>query len=243
MESKKRNNHQKKRDSNKKNTFADEFLGGIDKEKILSNAQDIISSAVNVLEEEIAAGILAAKKIEKEVIDVDDIRNDSDDLMNRIRRDTHDAVDLFMDALTAITKHVTELSGSLNHQNGASNKTDTAVSDLQKNGHAISMIRPDHPLEPGESVVLKMVAADGLSEEPVKIAIQKTDLTGPGKKTIHSRAIKVEPPVFVLEPGEEKEISVQISLPKNSAPGTYHALLTDANNHDFRVVLGLEVTQ
>src|SRR5690554_5345539 len=90
--------------------LANDILKGINKDEILSRAQKVINSAVNVLEEEIAAGILAAKKIEKKVIDVDDIRSDPDDLMNRIRRDTHEAVDLFLDALSAITKQVNTLA-------------------------------------------------------------------------------------------------------------------------------------
>lgn len=71
-------------------TMARNILEGIKKDEILSSAQKVINSAVNVLEEEIAAGILAAKKIEKKVLDVDNIRSDPDDLMNRIRRDTHE---------------------------------------------------------------------------------------------------------------------------------------------------------
>src|SRR5690554_4229546 len=90
--------------------LADDILKGIKKDEMLSSAQKVINSAVNVLEEEIAAGILAAKKIEKRVLDVDDIRSNPDDLMNRIRRDTHEAVDLFLDALTAITKQVNKLA-------------------------------------------------------------------------------------------------------------------------------------
>jgi hypothetical protein len=238
MGRKKESNNGNRGDNN--NTFTDEFLGAMDKERILSGAQDIISSAVNVLEEEIAAGILAAKKIEKEVIDVDDIRHNPDDLMNRIRRDTHEAVDLFIDALTAITKHVTELSGTLNHQNGTSNGSKTSKSNSQSAG-TISIIQPDNPLKPGGSAELKMTVSDVASADPVDIKIQKTDLTGPGNQTIHSRAIKIDPPAFLLDSGEEKEVTVQVRIPNKSLPGTYHALLTDANNRDFRVVIGIEV--
>lgn len=226
-----------------KSTLADELLDAIDNEKILSNAQDIISSAVNVLEEEIAAGILAAKKIEKEVIDVDDIRHDPDDLMNRIRRDTHEAVDLFIDALTAITKHVTELSTTLNSQNGAEDRSKTAAGRSHGHDSKVSFLEADQPLKPGESASMTMTLSDDAADKPVEIKIQKTDLTGPGKQTIYSRAIKVDPSTILLQPGEEKEVTVRVNLPKNSKPGKYHALLTDANNHDFRVVIGIEVIE
>lgn len=223
------------------NTLTDEFLNAIDKDKILSNAQEIINSAVNVLEEEIAAGILAAKKVEKEVIDVDDIRHNPDDLMNRIRRDTHEAVDLFIDALTAITKHVGELSTTLDNSNGSSNHSESVNGQGKEN--TISYIEADEPLNPGQSTSIILSVFDNHSKTPVDIKIQKTDLTGPQKQSIHSRAIKIIPSTVSLKSGEEKEISVQVKVPKNASPGKYHALLTDANNHDFRVVIGIEVKE
>lgn len=223
------------------NTLTDEFLNAIDKDKILSNAQEIINSAVNVLEEEIAAGILAAKKVEKEVIDVDDIRHNPDDLMNRIRRDTHEVVDLFIDALTAITKHVGELSTTLDNSNGSSNHSESVNGQGKEN--TISYIEADEPLNPGQSTSIILSVFDNHSKTPVDIKIQKTDLTGPQKQSIHSRAIKIIPSTVSLKSGEEKEISVQVKVPKNASPGKYHALLTDANNHDFRVVIGIEVKE
>lgn len=229
----------KSRTGDDNNGLADEFLDAIDNDNLLSNAQDIINSAVNVLEEEIAAGILAAKKIEKEVIDVDDVRHDPDDLMNRIRRDTHDAVDLFIDALTAITKHVTELSTTLKNQNEASNNPKASAS--RSNDNKVSFIEADKPLKPGDSTSMEITLFDDSSDEPVDIKIQKTDFTGRGKQSIYSRAIKIEPSEISLEPGEEKDVTIQINLPKNASPGKYHALLTDANNHDLRVVIGIDV--
>jgi hypothetical protein len=230
----------KNRTGDDKNGFADEFMDAMDNEKILSSAQDIINSAVNVLEEEIAAGILAAKKIEKEVIDVDDVRQDPNDLMNRIRRDTHDAVDLFIDALTAITKHVTDLSTTLKTQNEAESTTETNAGQ-SSNDKKVSFIEPDNPLKPGEATSMTITLVDDEADKPVKIKIQKTDFTGPGNQSIYSRAIKVDPSEILLDPGKEKDITIQVNLPKNAAPGTYHALLTDANNHDFRVVIGIDV--
>ena len=117
----------KSKDQNKssgRKSLADDILKGIKKDEILSSAQKVINSAVSVLEEEIAAGILAAKKIEKKVLDVDHIRNDPDDLMNRIRRDTHEAVDLFLDALSAITKQVNSLASSDKKETSEENQSD-----------------------------------------------------------------------------------------------------------------------
>ncbi len=221
---------------NKEKTITNELLDAISKENVLSNAQKIINSAVNVLEEEIAAGILAAKKIEKKIIDVDEIRDNPDDLMNRIRRDTHEAIDLFMDVVTALTKHVTQLSSSLEKQNGSPNN-----SPAHMNRSAINLIEPDEPLKPGETKSLQYILTDASVTTPVKIKIDKTEFKGVKQQSISSRAIKITPTTFLLKPGQEKEVSIQIKLPKKTEPGKYHALLTDENKKDFRMVLGIEV--
>jgi len=50
---------------NKEKTVAEDLFDALNPNTMLNNAQRVLSSAVSVLEEEIAAGILAAKKIEK----------------------------------------------------------------------------------------------------------------------------------------------------------------------------------
>lgn len=243
MAEKKGKNSNSKRGGN--SSFTDDFLNAIDKDNIVSNAQDIINSAVNVLEEEIAAGILAAKKIEKKVIDVDDVRQNQDELMNRIRRDTHEAVDLFIDALTAVTKHVSNLSSTLDkQQNGTPRqRAEPAESNGTASRNAISYLEADGPLKPGEYTSLSYIVSDAQADEPFDINIQKTEFTGPGRQFIYSRALSVNPSSFTLVPGGEIEISIEIKVPKNAIPGRYHAILTDSNGHEFRAVIGLEVAE
>ena len=212
--------------------LANDILKGINKDEIISRAQKVINSAVNVLEEEIAAGILAAKKIEKKVIDVDDIRSDPDDLMNRIRRDTHEAVDLFLDALTAITKQVNKLADSKTEEKTADKKT--------KNNPTLTLLETEQPLHPGETDTFRFSLLED-TEKAAKIKFQKTTLFGPNGNTINSTALKISPTSFTLKPNEEKEITVHLTLPKNAHPGVYNALITDAENSLVKVILNIEV--
>ncbi|QAA82694.1 hypothetical protein EI546_13625 [Aequorivita sp. H23M31] len=223
--------------SNRGRKFADDIFNEIKKDDILSSAQKVINSAVNVLEEEIAAGILAAKKIEKKVLDVDEIRDDPDDLMNRIRRDTHEAVDLFLDALTALTKQLNKFSDKENKsESGKSAATDSKKSPV------LSLIESDRPLHPGETEVFTFSLMEDTADA-TKISFQKTALFGPNGKTISATAIKVSPSNLVLKPKEEQQVKVQITLPKNAEPGMYNALITDKDNTTVKVVLNIEVSQ
>lgn len=221
--------------SNRSRKLADDILKEINKDEILSSAQKVINSAVNVLEEEIAAGILAAKKIERKVLDVDDIRNDPDDLMNRIRRDTHEAVDLFLDALTAITKQVNKLAEKENKP-----QSEPATSNNSKKSPVLSLIETERPLHPGETEVFTFTLLED-TVDTTKISFQKTALFGPNGQTINATAIKVSPQNLVLKSNEEREIRVKISLPKKAEPGIYNAFITDKENAIVKVVLNVEV--
>ncbi|NVK64649.1 MAG: hypothetical protein HWE22_08685 [Flavobacteriales bacterium] len=207
-------------------------------EEIFSGAQRLISSAVNVLEEEIAAGILAAKKIEKKVIDVEDIRSDPSDLLNRIRRDTHEAVDLFLDAFTAISKQVQNLA-SLNTDK-ETKKEEAPVSKATANNGAI-VLEADHPVKPGETVSFCFSLLED-TEEVTKLELKKTNLIGQSNHTIHSRALKITPRKVQLIPNEEQEITIDLVVPKNAVPDQYNAFITSASPHAIKVVLHVEVT-
>ena len=222
--------------SSRSKKFADDIFKEIKKDEILSSAQKVINSAVNVLEEEIAAGILAAKKIERKVLDLDEIQTDPDDLMNRIRRDTHEAVDLFMDAITALTKQINKLTDKEN-----SPQTEKSATDTQKKAPVLSMIVSERPLRAGETEIYTFSLLEDTIED-TKISFQKTALFGPNGKNISATAIKVSPLNLVLKPKEEQEVQVKISLPINAEPGIYNALITDKENTTVKVVLNIEVT-
>ena len=179
--------------SSRSKKFADDIFKEIKKDEILSSAQKVINSAVNVLEEEIAAGILAAKKIERKVLDLDEIQTDPDDLMNRIRRDTHEAVDLFMDAITALTKQINKLTDKED-----SSQTEKTATDTQKKAPVLSMIVSERPLRAGETEIYtgKDEVGNGSDGVYTRIGIQQEsiDLFGiaPGVKLQNQQVVLAE---------------------------------------------------
>lgn len=214
-------------------SLADDILNGIKNDEILTSAQKVINSAVNVLEEEIAAGILAAKKIENKVLDVDNIRSDPDDLMNRIRRDTHEAVDLFLDALTAITKQVNNLASPEKKEKATDFKNENKKP-------AVVVLETLEPLKPGSSEIFMFSLMEDTAA-PARINFQKTHLFGPNNNNISSKAMKIIPATFTLKPKEEKEISIKLTVPQNAQPGIYNGFVTDMDNAILKVILNVEV--
>ncbi|MBC7874804.1 MAG: hypothetical protein H7Y01_12455 [Ferruginibacter sp.] len=222
----------------KNRSGANKLFDMLNPNSMLNNAQKVISSAVNVLEEEIAAGIIAAKKIEKKVINVEEIRDDSQNLMNRIRRDTHEALDIFLDALAALSKQIGLLTESVGKEKGTVTKPAAAAPGTP---NPLQIIEHDGTVSPGQEVTLSLLLSDDSIKKPVKLDLQKSDFTGPGDKRIPSGQIRVKPVSLVLKPGEEKEIAISVTLPKNCQAGHYNSLLTIPQMPAVKIILCFEV--
>lgn len=231
----------KRQDPNneKKQTLTDDLFDVLNPNNMLNNAQRVLSSAVNVLEEEIAAGILAAKKIEKKVINVDDIRNDPENLLNRIRKDTHEVVDLFLDGFIALSSQLKILSDNVAGQAGAVKTTEAAARNKQKN--SVTILQPDEGVKPGETAVLYMDLSDDEITNPVKIKLQKTDLAGPFKGKIPLKNIAIQPSSVVVMPGKTSEVAIHVKIPPACRPGHYTGLFTDINNPAVKAIINIEV--
>ncbi|WP_418603098.1 hypothetical protein [Hwangdonia sp.] len=216
----------------------------IDSDRVMNKAQSIVNSAVNVLEEEIAAGILAAKKIEKKLIDVDEIRSDPDALMNRIRRDSHEVLDLVIDGFAAITAQMNEVIETLkNEKENQSKKKTKPKAASKKPSPDVIVLEPENPMKPGESVTLNLIMYEDTAGKPKTIAFRKSDFIGSGNQKISLRSIIIQPKKTQLKPKEEKDISITINLPKNAVPGDYNAFITCINNPQIRVLIALKVIE
>jgi len=220
----------------------------IDPNKVFDDAQHLLKKAVNVLEEEIAAGILAAKKVEKKVINVDEVRDaNPEDLMSRIRRDTHDAIDILLDAFTALTNHFGSLTETLNktktgpvaQSNG--NGTGQSNGTQQKAAPAIPVVRTEKPAKPGTAVEVPMVLTNDSKDQPIMVALNRSELIGAGGNKIPARSIKMTPRSFTLEPLHKKEVVIKINIPESCKEGVYSGLIQDDSNPDIRVIITLDV--
>lgn len=223
----------------KKKTLTDDLFDVLNPNNMLSNAQRVLNSAVNVLEEEIAAGILAAKKIEKKVINVDDIRSDPENLLNRIRKDTHEVVDLFLDGFIALSSQLKILSDNVATQASVVKTNDAAADKKQKN--VVTILQPDEAVKPGETAILYMNLSDDEMIAPVKFQLQKSDMAGPFKEKIPLRNISIQPSSVVLQPGENKEVIIRVNIPPACKPGHYTSLFTDLENPSIKAIINIEV--
>jgi hypothetical protein len=241
----------------------------IDPNKVIDDAQHLLKKAVNVLEEEIAAGILAAKNIEKKVLNVDEVRDTNpEELMSRIRRDTHDAVDILLDAFSALTSHFGLLAETLktktapvgqNKDNGANGN---GAKDSAANGNAARdngagptngtqqkttpdtpVVRTEKPAKPGTTIEVPIVLSNDSKDQSIMVALNRSELIGPGGNKIPAKFIKLVPRSFTMEPLQKKEVVIKINIPDTCKEGIYSSLVRDENNPDIRVILTVDIEQ
>jgi len=222
-----------KNKNNKKETATD-WIKNISPNKVIGDAQRILKTAVDVLEEEIAAGILAAKKLEKKVINVDEVRDTNpEELMSRVRRDVHDAVDIFLDAVTALTNHFSSLTETI---------TKTKEATVAKNAASnIAVIKNEGKAKAGENIELQMSLTNESKDEQKIVTLNKADLINAQGNKILSRYLSIEPQSFTLAPLDKKEVVIKIKIPLTCKPGIYSGLLQDSNDANIRTVVTIEV--
>lgn len=211
-----------------------DFLQFMNPGKVAGDAQRMLKSAVDVLEEEIAAGILAAKNLEKKVINVEEVRRENpEELMSRIRRDTHDAIDLILDAVTVLVNQFTDLSDSV------LKSKDNSVTP--KSTDQIPVVKNEGVAKAGDNVEIPVLLTNDSKDEQMTFELNKTDLTGPGGSKILARNISLVPRMVVLEPEGQKEVAIKIKIPKSCSTGTYSGLFQDNNNLNLRTVVTIVV--
>ena len=164
------------------------------------------------------------------------MRSNPEELMSRIRRDTHEAIDIFLDALTAITNHLGVLSTSVKKETASGSPTEQPGKE-----NALPVIVTEAPVKAGETGVLHLAITNDSISEQMTVTLMKTDFVGAQMQKIPARHIQLHPAVLNLKPTEQKEIVIKIKVPKTCKPGHYCALLMDANNAGIRTVVGIDV--
>lgn len=197
-------------------------------------ASQVVQDAASILEEEIAAGIAAAQKMEQRFINVRELRTkDPDALMNRLRRDVHDIVDIILDLVSVAVNTAATLS-----VNGLSIRGRLPKAALPA---APATLALPNPLAPGEHGEIQL-SLDNDGEEPTQpLGFCCSDLVSPTGGRISASHVKFNPGHLVIQPRTSERISLAIHVPKEAAPGTYTGVFEATGMNGVRAVLMLEV--
>lgn len=204
----------------------------LDTGSLINNASNIVIKAAHILEQNIAEGIIAAQKVEKKLVDTDKIRNDKDDLMNRFRKDTHEAMDIFFDALALATKNLQELAR--NAQTGEATKPNPTSQN-------IPVLSIEDPLAPGSDAVIPLTLENESKTEEMRLTFQDQGLRMDDDHIIHNKNVSYDPKVLVLKPGETGVVNIRIHIPKSAKEGVYSGLVREKTLPGLEAMIRVQV--
>ncbi len=211
------------------------MLNQITAKKAVTTAHRVISKAADILEEEIAAGIIAAKELERKVLDVDKARDkDADHIMSRFRSDAHEVMDMLMDVVTVASTQLENMSKKL-----VRITADTTMGSSSTG--QIPIIRNENSIEAGKTVSLAMQLQNESKDKSMEVSLQENDLMGNTGERILARNLKMEPATIVLKPGEKKAVKINVKVPKATKAGSYSGIVMDKKIPNLQAMLTVDV--
>ncbi|HEY5746197.1 MAG TPA: hypothetical protein VIU12_08995 [Chryseolinea sp.] len=221
-------------DQKKSTTTAQDTAG------LIGYASNIVSKAANILEEEIAKGIVAARQLEGRFTDVDKVRDASHhELISRFRKDAHDIVDILMDVATVAVKNAAN-PGAL-FKLGSKNETEAPS---ESSSAKIPLIKIPGVLIPGQAAVELPLTLENDSKSEIKsIHFENTALMEPSGSQIAASAMKFEPNPLVIQPQSSGHVMISLSIPKKAKPGSYSCFVQARNMEQLKATVLVQVAE
>lgn len=206
---------------------------------MIDNTSKIVIKAANILEEEIAKGIIAARQMEEKLTDVKKLRPENkDELLVRFRKDAHDIIDLLLDFTSIAVRNVGAISSQW-----ISIKSDSPadeVPEAEKNPN-IPMIRIPKELKKGEYYEMPVKLENESKTEAKSIQFENSAFSGNSDEHLPVNTISFDPNPLLLEPGAFGTVILKITIPTDAVEGSYSSLLQAKNLSDLSAMLVIKI--
>jgi hypothetical protein len=205
---------------------------------LFSTTSRLVQQAANILEEEMAAGIIAAKKAEQRILNVKRVRAvEKGDLMQRFRKDAHEVVDMLMDLVTAATQYLEKMA-QLDISVG---KSRSAAESPSAEGN-IPTICLNEAIPPGHAATVSMYLDNKSTSTTEKFRLYCTDLVNAaGNRVVHG-CVTFDPESVVIKPKGNFKVDITVSVPADCASGCYSGLIQAQNLESLRAILVINVS-
>jgi hypothetical protein len=199
-----------------------------------SRASRIVEDAASILEEELANGIGVARNVERRIFE-NRQPSDPDAVITRFRQDAHEIIDLAVDLL----------GGALGSVGGLANRAvairDPAAVQASRPGRVPTLTMPD-AVSPGSNGDVAM-SVENDSDQPTEMfSMNASDLISESGHRIPAKQIAFDPPSLKVDPRHAEKITVSLSVPAKTPPGTDAGLLQATKLEPVRAVLVVSVT-
>ena len=215
------------------------LLGGLDAVRgFAETTSRVVRQAASILEEEIAAGIVAARQVEESLINVKALRAaNADSVIHRFRKDAHEVVDILVDLIGTAAKYAEEMrKRAVSFRvSGNPGRPERQESD------SAPYLKVPGVLKSGQSVHVPMTLENSGNAPTEPMRFLSTDLVSPSGGIIPARQIAFKPAALTIQPGGRGTVVVQLKIPAGAKPGLYSGLVQSSRTDRLRAVLAVEV--
>ena len=218
--------------------------------EISSSATRIIQQAANVLEEEVAAGIQAARDMESRFIDVEEKRaHDSAEVISRLRKDAHEVIDILIDLLDVAGSRAGDVVGLVTSMGGREEQPGRGqggrAAGARSNDAFLSVteLNVPTPIVPGSPAEVIMTVDNDGATPTGQFQFLCSDLIDADGHHIRPNAVLFAPATLSLEPRSRTQMTVTVTPPLGTPPGSYSGLLqaTGTKMKRLKAVLSFDV--
>lgn len=207
-------------------------------EGLASEAIRIVEKAASILEEEISAGIIAAKRVEERYINVNTLRSSSpEQVLQRFRKDAHEVLDILLDLVNLSVNALNGLSErSMNIRSASTAKGKQDASGKE----SVPELTIPQTLKPGESGTVAMLVENDSEDPTTEFTFKTTGLLSADGEQINAEYIAFDPPSLTIAANDLEKVKVSVSVPAHTPPGQYSGLLQTTELH-VRAILSVRV--
>jgi len=215
------------------------LLGGLDAVRgFAETTSRVVRQAASILEEEIAAGIVAARQVEESLINVKALRaGNADSVIHRFRKDAHEVVDILVDLVGTAAQYAEEMSKRAVSFRVSGNPGRAERQEAE----SAPYLKVPGVLKPGQSAQAPMTLENSGSAPTEPMRFVSTDLVSPSGGVIPARQIAFKPAALTIQPGGRGTVVVQLKIPAGAKPGLYSGLVQSSRADRLRAVLAVEV--
>jgi hypothetical protein len=197
-------------------------------------ARRVVKQAAAILEEEVASGIGAVKKVEQRMINVPSIRaKNPDAVIHRFRRDAHEVVDILVDLAGAAVDSIGTTARRAVEIRGE-------VSDMTPVG--VATVSVPESVSAGDSAnVAMLVENDGENETEVFHLTSSDFVSSSGR--IPSGQVTFSPEPIQIAPHAAQRVALSVRIPPDSAPGVYTGVVQATKLEHVRAVIVVTVRE
>lgn len=201
----------------------------------------IVEQAASILEEEIAAGIVTAKRVEERFVDIGKVRGkDPKEVMQRFRHDAHEVLDILVDMVNIATNSLGDLSQRVITITGGQ-PTSQGRKNQPASAGGVPALNVEQPVKAGQAVEIPLTLENGGDSPTEKFGFYSSDLLNSTGEIIRSGNISFQPNAVTIDSHGSTPVTVIVSIPEGTSPGVYSGLVQATKLELLRAVLSVRV--